>query len=216
MLHFRRNFSTSRAAQVDLSNLYSKLTSWRRKTPATPVVDPTAKSEKEVSDEGVSSGAKPRKLQVIGQPPKVEDSWPEVKEFAEFTPFPTNHYKRDLQASDIDRVFSELSLSESLGSIQQKFDSFKAVSQKLKIAIPDPVLTQVNTISELKDYLIEHSRAFDERQPDAIYLDQKDFIGTNVTIEDPVAERKAEKKRLNELVSKARQARKQAADELMR
>lgn len=211
-----RSFSTSQAAYLDLSNLYSKLTSWRRKSPAAPVADPTAKGEDMVADDGIAVNARPRKLKIIGQPPNVADQWPEVKEFAEFTAWPTNHYKRDLQASEIDSALKLLSLENgTFQSIKQKFESFKSVSEQLKIAIPDPVLNSVKSVAELRDYLIDHSRPFDERQPDALYLDPKDFVGTNIIIEDPVAERKLEKKRMNELVAKARQARKQAADALM-
>lgn len=211
----RASFSTSSTRQVDLSNLYSKLTGWRRKTPKEAPVDPTKVRESERSDTGMHTDSKPRKLEILGQPKKVEEDWPEVQQYAEFTPWPTNQHRKDLTKEQIASVLNSIK-DLDFRNIEARFAAVKSISEQLSLAIPDAVFTKLNSTADLENHLHKSAVPFDERQPDAVYLNPEDFVGLNITLSDPVAERRSRKRRTHEVIKEAKAAQKRATDELMR
>lgn len=210
----RATFSSSSAAQLDLSSLYNKLTGWRRKTPSNNVVDPTLSKDAERSDESMPADSKPRRLKVIGKPKDIADEREAIKEFIEFSAWPTNHHRRDLKESEIDDALTQVQ-GFDFANIDSRFQALKQVTEKLKVAVPDSVLSTIFTADDFRAHLLRSARVYDERQPDAIYLSPEDYIGTNIVISDPAAERKATKQRKHELVQKAREQQKRKADEIM-
>lgn len=210
----RATFSSSSVAQLDLSSLYNKLTGWRKKTPSNIVIDPTLIRDDERSDESMPAESKPRKLKVIGKPKDIAEEREAIKEFVEFSAWPTNHHRRDLKEPDIDNALAQVR-NFDFADITSRFQAVKQVTESLRIAVPDPVISTLSSADEFRTHLLRSARVYDERQPDAIYLSPEDYLGTNIVISDPTAERKAMRQKKHELLRKARVLQKGEADEIM-
>ncbi|ODQ66647.1 hypothetical protein NADFUDRAFT_50558 [Nadsonia fulvescens var. elongata DSM 6958] len=102
---------------------------------------------------------------------------------------------------------AEISLDYQLDDLLQRFNFVKSFTIQTGVTIPDHILSKVQTPRDLVRYLNSSVIGvnFDEKSPKAIFLDQKDWEGTNVTIIDTDKERKIKNDNWKELVRKAKE-----------
>lgn len=212
----RRNLSTSRR-NLGLSDLYSRLTNWG-KTSSEPAAskkklfDPTKEKDSRARDE-LPEDSQPRKLRVLGKPRNPETDLKWVKAKFTFDAWPTNLCKKSLTTDKIVAAVGAHPIDYK--DLNARFEAFKQISKSLGVAIPDRVLTTCDSPELLKAYLQSVSREYDEKQPDAIYLDRKEFQGLNITIEPTPKERRAVIKKTKQLIREAQKAQEKKTESLL-
>lgn len=214
---FCRQFTTSRPS-ADVAegarNLYQKVMSWRK--PKLTEKDLRDPSKDITSTEDIPEDSAPRDLRVLGRPPDVAEGFEEIKDKVAFSPWPTRHHRYDLTASDISRAVNDaFRNADDVHNLQTRFAAVKSVSKALNVGIPDHVLTSMRSVDDLKSYLKSIACPYDERQPDAIYLRKEDFVGTNITLVDVVADRRSRKARYEEMLKKARELQQENTEKLL-
>lgn len=223
-----RHLHTSRATQ-DLFDFFRRKKISETTTPSANAVEKTKDVMKKL-EEGGKTGAeasekdadigKSRKLRILGAP-VVEDAWQTEKVKFAFRPWPLQQTNKDRTSEDVTAAIANLSVADinaSFSSIDEKFSFVKNIGKELRVSIPDPVVSRLNSVAEFQAYLCENvvDREFDERQPDAIYLDAKDFEGTNISIKDAITERYNKKQKFRDALRQAKREEKRTQDELIR
>lgn len=193
-----RSFSTSRAYKLGLSDIYNSFSRWRTPKSRPKVNDPTQDATKT----DMTEDSQPVKLRVIGAPPRLEDEWPQVEQYARFNAWPTSHHNSALTKESIDTVLASVSNTD-LANIETRLEVLKSISKQTDIAIPDHALEKVSDVTSLRRHLLDASKRFDERRPDAVYFDAAEYAGTNVVFHDTVHERRSRKARLEKLYEDA-------------
>lgn len=211
-----RYFSTSSRRCIGFSDLFKNLTSWKQPKKVSKVVDPTKQGDS-ASNESIPEDSEPRKLKMLGKSYNIQKDWPKVEKFTQYSAWPTNLYRSELTADNIEHAL-QAAFPEgdaSVADIFKRFAGIKEITKTLNIAIPDSEFSSFKTVNNVKEHLLSVSRKYDERQPDAVYLDAKDFVGTNITLSDPVMERRSRKERYQKLLKEARKARREQAKEAL-
>ena len=95
-----------------------------------------------------------------------------------------------------------------LDNLDSRFAYMESVMHDLGVAIPDQVLSTLTTINDVQNYYLTKVVAiqFNEKLPDAIYLDPNDFEGMNITIVDVAQERREKRAKWKSLLKEAKQA----------
>lgn len=164
-------------------------------------------------------------LRVLATPPDPEIEWNKKKNGFEVNPWPLKYNNARLTSQEVDSALktafqstfngSEAQAADgadlasySLSDLNLRFQFAKEVSRVLDIAIPDKVLSTSITIGKIKQYLDDKvvGVQFDEKNPEAIYLDPKNYQGLNITFYDKKADISKQKQRFTEAYQKARQA----------
>ncbi|PRT56819.1 hypothetical protein B9G98_04439 [Wickerhamiella sorbophila] len=206
-----RLFSTSASVYV-FEGMYDRMMYWRKSKSEKKLHDPTKDTK---AQEDLPEDTKPRRLRMLGKPKDPKEDWESVKEFAEFQAWPTRFHRSDMTSGQIESAVSSAFAGVEFSNISQRFEAVKKLSQELQIAIPDAVLSRTTSKEYITGYLESVARPFDEKMPDAIYLNPEDFQGTNITISDPVAERKERRRRYAQLLQDAKRAQNEKAKELL-
>ncbi|ANB11360.1 hypothetical protein AWJ20_4166 [Sugiyamaella lignohabitans] len=170
------------------------------------------------------------KLRVLGAPPK-DESWEQERNQFEVNAWPLKATAPELQETQVTEALqnaynkhftssndtSASYLDQSLDDLNLRFSYTKEVSRELSVIIPDAVLSKVQTIGDVYEYLTTKvaGRRYDENQPEAIYLDPKEFEGLNITIRDAISEKRNKKLRFKEALAGARNAEKARQEELL-
>lgn len=211
-----RYFGTTPRRQVGITDFFKNMTAWKQPKQVPRAADPTKQGDS-ASNESIPEDSAPRKLRILGKPHNINHDWPKIENFTRYSAFPTNMYRSELTADSIAEAVAKAfpEGDASVVDISKRFAGIKDLTKHLKVAIPDSVFSSVRTVNDIKDHLRSVSRKFDEKRPDAVYLDAKDFVGTNITISDPVVERRSRKQRYQELLNAARKARREQAREAL-
>lgn len=182
----------------------------------------------------VSKTLKPVELDVIGQPPAKDAEWEDVKNgFSVENAFPINTVSPDVDLELVKSTIFRLSRPTKADAAAEnaaapegeewmkKIDLFdfhtrflfvKSVSKALNIAVPDNQLGTLVDAHALYKYFSTKvaGHKYDPKRPDAIYLDPKEFEGTNITIVKKELSKGQEEKKWKQLVEKAKQAEEEA------
>lgn len=183
------------------------------------------KKTKEIMKELENSDSKSAErvnLRVLATPPDPEIEWNKKKNGFEVNPWPLRYNNAKLSSEEVDSALKtafqsvfqkdgadEATLaSHSLADLNLRFKFVKEVSRILDIAIPDKVLSTSITIGGIKQYLHDNvvGVQFDEKNPEAIYLDPKNYQGLNISFYDKKAEISKQKQRFTEAYQQAKQA----------
>ena len=201
-----RSFTTAHA-RYGLADIYDRVKNWRKAPAPEKLYDPV---KEETADDGIPEDSTPVKLRVLGMPKNNKADWDSVKDVASFTAWPTSYHRSDLSTEQIESAVAAAFGSADLSNLSQRFQAIKSLSESLNLAIPDSVLSKVESTQDAVEYLKSVARPYNEKTPDAVYLNAEDFKDTNITISDPAAERKARRKHYKSLVRQARQAEEQS------
>lgn len=208
-----------------------KPTATESSTPA----QPQKKTSDVMSEVESSSSSEPVKqsLRIVGKPPSIQETWESEKNgFDLSSPWPIKLVAPELTSEAVMNALEtnyakivEPKLTEKpadwksakLDDLQLRFDFSKAVIAELQVSIPDRVLSQLSTIGDIHDYYLDQvvGRIFNEKLPDAVYFNNEDFEGTNVTFVDADKEKKESKLRWKRLVQEAKEQQRQQQRELL-
>lgn len=165
------------------------------------------------SKQEVSKGlAGPVELDVLGAP--VVDTWSEEEraQFA-FKAFPIAKHNAELTIEEVESVLGSSykqvygSEGQDLGQdLNKRFAYLKAVMQGLNTAIPEKYIIQFGSVEDVRTYFAGKvvGIEFNEKEPEAIYLNPEDFKGTNITLVDVVKSKKERKQKWDDLINQAR------------
>ncbi|CDK28613.1 unnamed protein product [Kuraishia capsulata CBS 1993] len=128
--------------------------------------------------------------------------------------------KQDAEKSEIiTKRVSELhaqyagSSDGALSDLSKRFTFLKQVQLEFGVAISDIKLTQLNNLHLVEDFVVSNllgpKSRFNERFPNAIYLDPKEFEGTNISVTKFVGAKEKQKK-FEKLVEQAKLAEQEA------
>lgn len=213
-----RSFSSS-------SLKYSILDYFRSK-PSTPAV--AQPSTKEVMKKAEQSEVSLEKIPIIGKRNKLRDelwktrmngfevnSWiPEKSVYTELIASDSNieptvviknlllKTYNDKLSANLDAVTEDITLND----LQKRFELIKQIQLDFGVKISDYELTTLNSLTKVEKYLnkkLLNPTRFNEKEPNAIYLDEDAFKGTNVSIKSYVSEALKEKK-FNALLRQAK------------
>jgi RNase H-fold protein (predicted Holliday junction resolvase) len=167
----------------------------------------------------------PVDLEVIGLPPRDYSVWTE-EERNGFTveAFPISQVNSELTGEQVQaalvKAYNEInaaaveSISEEIAS--KTFEDFnarlqflKSVEKTLKTAVSDSKIIELDSIQAIANHFNNFviGRQFNEKEPDAIYLNPEDFKGTNITlVDESLSTKKAKSKTWDRLVEQARKA----------
>lgn len=174
-----------------------------------------------------------RELEVLGMPAyDTVESWEAESNGFKIVPFPINLQNEKLDDLDLVKgaIFraatahglfpanatappeGEQWLSDIVfDDIKTRFLVFKQIQRELDIQIPDPELSRIGSAEMLFEYFLDkvHGvKRFNPKEPNAIYLDPQEFIGTNITLKNgglsDAEVRKLKKQRWRELVKEAK------------
>ncbi|KAG7767647.1 hypothetical protein KL931_003460 [Ogataea haglerorum] len=105
-----------------------------------------------------------------------------------------------------------------LDDLALRFKILKDVQIKFGTSIPDIKLSQLDSFDKIERYLVAKldpkSQLFNEKVPDAVHLDPKDFEGTNITVGEYVFESQ-KRKEVKKLYRKAKKAEQKAIQEAL-
>ncbi|KAG7927175.1 hypothetical protein KL925_002546 [Ogataea polymorpha] len=105
-----------------------------------------------------------------------------------------------------------------LDDLALRFKLLKEVQIKFGTSIPDIKLSQLDSFDKIERYLLDKldpkSQLFNEKLPDAVYLDPKEFEGTNITVGEYVFESQ-KRKEIRNLYQKAKNAEQKAIQEAL-
>lgn len=169
----------------------------------------------ESSEEDLS---KVSNLRVLGKPPK-DTTWEELEapKWA-FQPWPTAQNNKKLKLRTVQIALAHAAkqhiagfekgsdlMAASLQDLTTRFNFIKEITPRLNVSIPDAVLTKATNVGDIFNYLEANvvGREFDEKQPDAVYLNPDEFEGLNVTFVDHGAESAKQAKKFKKLLDKA-------------
>lgn len=206
-----RLFSTTASTRA-VASIYDRILNWRKPKEEKVLHDPTKDSKVQ---EDLPEDSKPRRLKMLGKPKDPQEDWEKVKGVAVFEAWPTRYHRSDLTVAEIETSVTAAFSGVDFSNLSQRLDAIKKISAELKLAIPDTVLSRATSQESVTEYLQSVARPFDEKIPDAIYLNPEDFVGTNITISDPVAESKERRKRYKQLLRDAKVAQEAKAKELL-
>ncbi|KAG7846887.1 hypothetical protein KL941_002680 [Ogataea angusta] len=109
-------------------------------------------------------------------------------------------------------------LDLKLDDLALRFKLLKDVQIKFGTSIPDIKLSQLDSFDKIERYLLgkldPKSQLFNEKVPDAVHLDPKEFEGTNITVGDYVFESQ-KRKEIKKLHRKAKKAEQKAIQEAL-
>lgn len=235
VIQHHRSFHNSQNLNLDLFSFFRS-----RKEKEQAIQQKPVKSTKSViqdieSREAASETSetlKPVELEVIGAPPAKDASWAEESNgFTVDNAFPINTVSPavdlELVKATIYRLSqkkpaadAELQVPEGLDWMKKielidfpsRFFFVKAVSKALNIAVPDNQLGSILDAHALYSYFATKvaGHHYDPKRPDAIYLDPKDFEGTNISIAPKTLTKAQEQKKWNKLVEQAKAAEEEA------
>ncbi|KAG7797064.1 hypothetical protein KL929_002770 [Ogataea haglerorum] len=105
-----------------------------------------------------------------------------------------------------------------LDDLALRFKILKDVQIKFGTSIPDIKLSQLDSFDKIERYLVAKldpkSQLFNEKVPDAVHLDPKEFEGTNITVGEYVFESQ-KRKEVKKLYRKAKKAEQKAIQEAL-
>ncbi|VVT54033.1 uncharacterized protein SAPINGB_P003873 [Magnusiomyces paraingens] len=226
MVQTRRMLHTTTPRALDLFSFFRS----KQASPALkPVEVPKPKKTKELLSEiesGSASDVTQRqapKLEVIGLP-NTDESWSfENNGFSLAEAFPINTVAPTLDLAQVAtaiRVAAGINTDTNNDSIEwmksvslldfgTRLDFTKRVARELGVAIPDSRLAEIVDAHDLYNYFETFVAGvhFNPKEPDAIYLDPKDYEGTNITILPKPLSKGEQKKKWGRLVAQARKAR---------
>lgn len=169
------------------------------------------------AEQGQVKAPERRKLRVIGLPDEGP-SWEEARNGFDLKAFPTGYVSPQLTAQSVDSALKsaysnlwssapEDYLSKRLDNLNERFEFTKSVVQHLGVAIPDAVVSQLQTVGDIQAYFVDRvvGKKFNEKEPDAVYFDPAEFEGLNVRFEDAKEEKTREVKKWKELVRQAKE-----------
>lgn len=175
-----------------------------------------------------SKNLEPVELEVIGMPPE-DLSWEEQRNGFEVKGFPIRAVNPNVTGPQVDaalyRAYAEVVLGQKLDAaagegnsipaewvqaeitdLTVRLEVLKHVMLSLNTAIPDSKLVELSTLGALQTYFSTKviGRQFNDKEPDAIYLNPADFEGTNITVLDAPVSKKAARAKWQKLVDDAR------------
>ncbi|KAG5356043.1 hypothetical protein CJU89_5764 [Yarrowia sp. B02] len=96
------------------------------------------------------------------------------------------------------------SMDGSLDTLEKRLNLVKQFQESSGIRVPDLIISTVATPQGVASYVEKSlSSKFNYWEPNAIYLDSKDFEGSNVTVLDAREARKARQEAMDELLADA-------------
>lgn len=226
----QRQFHSGRQTQMDILGFLRG----RKEQPGLAPVkaESTSKVIKDIEERQsrneMSKNLDPVELEVIGLP--VEElEWNETQRNGfEVNAFPIHQVNPEVTQQEVDvalyNAYSEVVLKNpssadnitipaewvntEITDLTVRLQFLKHIMKALNTAIADNKLVDLSSINALQGYFSTKAigRKFNEKEPDAIYLDPNDFKGTNITILDAPISKKERLAKWQQLVEEARKA----------
>lgn len=229
----RRAFHTSKPACLDLLGFLRSRKQQPGVAPAAPKPEKTSKVIEDIEGRAarneVSEKLVPVELEVIGLP-EEDRSWEEFVaanggQF-EVGAFPTGQVNAELTAEAVEaavgKAYAEVVLggdssadslpadwqAAEVADLTTRMRFLSHIQLALRTAIPDPQLALLASPAAVHAYFATKvvGRRYNEKEPDAIYLDPKDFEGTNIRIVDAPLSKRQQEAKWQALVEDARKA----------
>lgn len=225
----RRGFHSTGVAQLDILGFLKG----RKEQPGLAPVkkaEATSKVIKDIEEREArnekSKNLEPVELEVIGMPPE-DVSWEEQRNGFEVKGFPIKAVNPQVTGPQVDaalyQAYAEVVLGQKpdgavdssipaewvnaeISDLSTRLEVLKHVMVSLNTAIPDSKLVELSTLGALQTYFSTKviGRQFNDKEPDAIYLNPADFEGTNITVLDAPLSKKATRAKWQKLVDDAR------------